>query len=103
VLAYCSTTYAFGGINRFHAHCDKGWFSLDPAYSYGGIKGRTSKGEVIEKVEIDQFAAEMDDFAGCVLEGRPSRVSGEEGLKDLKVIEAIYTSIRTGKRALVAG
>jgi predicted dehydrogenase len=103
VLAYCSTTYAFGGINRFHAHCDKGWFSLDPAYSYGGIKGRTSKGEIIEKVEIDQFAAEMDDFAACVLEGRLSRVSGEEGLKDLKVIEAIYTSIRTGKRALVAG
>lgn len=96
VLAYCSTTYNFSGINRFSAHCDKGWFSLDPAYSYGGIKGRTSKGDVIEKPVIDQFANEMDNFSKCILEGRESQVSGEEGMRDLKVIEAIYRSIRTG-------
>ena len=96
VLAYCSTTYNFSGINRFSAHCDKGWFSLDPAYSYGGIKGRTSKGDVIEKPVIDQFANEMDNFSKCILEDRESQVSGEEGMRDLKVIEAIYRSIRTG-------
>lgn len=96
VLAYCSTTYNFSGINRFSAHCDKGWFSLDPAYSYGGIKGRTSKGDVIEKPVIDQFANEMDNFSKCILEGRESQVSGEEGMRDLKVIEAIYRSIRSG-------
>lgn len=97
VLAYCSTTYAFSGINRFHAHCDKGWFSLNPAYSYGGIKGQTSKGEAIEHPEIDQFAQEMDDFSQSLLQGKRSRVSGEEGWKDLKVIEAIYASIRSGE------
>lgn len=101
VLAYCSTTYNFSGINRFSAHCDKGWFSLDPAYSYGGIKGRTSKGDVIEKPVIDQFANEMDHFSKCILEGRESQVSGEEGLRDLKAIEAIYRSIRTGRTVKV--
>ena len=85
------------GINRFYAHCDKGWFSLNPAYSYGGIKGQTSKGEAIEHPEIDQFAQEMDDFSQSVLQGKRSRVSGEEGWKDLKVIEAIYASIRSGE------
>ncbi|MDG1890574.1 MAG: Gfo/Idh/MocA family oxidoreductase [Verrucomicrobiota bacterium] len=101
VLAYCSTTYKFSGINRFHAHCDKGWFSLDPAYSYGGIKGKTSHGEAIEKPSIDQFAGEMDAFSKCVLEDRESKVSGTEGWRDLKAIEAIYRSIRTGRTAKV--
>ena len=101
VLAYCSTTYNFSGINRFSAHCDKGWFSLDPAYSYGGIKGRTSKGDVIEKPVIDQFANEMDNFSKCILEDRESQVSGEEGMRDLKVIEAIYRSVRTGRTVQV--
>jgi len=101
VLAYCSTTYNFSGINRFHAHCDRGWFSLDPAYSYGGIKGRISKGDVIEKPVIDQFANEMDVFSKCILENRESTVSGEEGYRDLKAIEAIYRSIKTGRTVKV--
>ena len=46
---------------------------------------------------IDQFAAEIDDFALCILEGRESIVAGEEGLRDLLAIEAIYESIRSGR------
>lgn len=96
INAYCSTTYAFNGINRFNAYGDKGWFGLNPGYSYNSITGTTSRGESIAFPETDQFAAEMDDFALCVQNNRPSRVSGEEGLRDLKVIEAIYDSIRNG-------
>ena len=43
----------------------------------------------------DQFATEMDEFAKCILENKPSKVSGEEGLKDLLAVEAIYKSIET--------
>jgi len=43
---------------------------------------------------VNHFATEMDDFALCILEDRDSRVSGEEGKRDLAVIEAIYESIR---------
>ena len=95
VVANCGTTYNFRGMNRCRAYSSDGWFELDPAYGYGGIKGKTSKGEI--KFESgDQFAAEMDDFAKCILEDKESRVSGVEGLKDLIAIEAIYKSIRTG-------
>ena len=31
----------------------------------------------------------------------PSHITGEEGMKDMKVIEAIYRAARTGKRVLV--
>lgn len=77
VNCYCSTSYAFNGISRFNAYGDNGSFGLDHAYSYQGIKG-TSKDGPIELDQIDQFAAEMDSFARCVLDDRTSKVSGEE-------------------------
>ena len=96
VVASCSTSYNVNGINSCKGLASNGWFELDPAYNYGGIKGRTSRGEL--KLESgDQFAAEMDDFARCILDDQESRVSGEEGLKDLIALEAIYQSIKTGK------
>jgi predicted dehydrogenase len=94
VLAYCSTSYNFNGLNRFRAFADNGWFGMDPAYSYNDNRLETSKGK-IELQQQDQFAVEMDDFARCIRDNRPSRVSGEEGLKDIVAIEAIYQSIQS--------
>jgi len=48
---------------------------------------------------MDQFAAEMDDFAQCILNNQPTRVPGEEGLRDLKIMMAIYEAAKTGKAA----
>jgi predicted dehydrogenase len=45
----------------------------------------------------------MDDFAECILTGRPTKVSGEEGLRDVKVLMAVYESIRRGKPVKLAG
>ncbi|TWT83496.1 Glucose--fructose oxidoreductase precursor [Planctomycetes bacterium CA13] len=101
VNCYCSTSYAFNGINRFNAYGDKGWFGLDPAFGYGGIKGRSSA-ESIEFDATDHFANEMDAFAKCILNNTETKVPGEEGLKDLLAIEAIYRSIQTNKKCEVA-
>ena len=97
VSASGMTTYAFGGINRVNVTAEHGSFGLEPAYNYDGIRGTRSDGKMIELPAIDQFAAEMDDFAQCILENRPTRVPGEEGLRDMKIITAIYESARTGK------
>ena len=64
---------------------------------YEGIRGRRSDGKPIAFPQIDQFAAELDDFAQCILEGRESRVPGEEGLRDVRIMQAIYESARTGR------
>lgn len=98
ILAYCSTSYNFNGLNRFRAFADNGWFGMDPAYSYNDNRLESSQG-AIELPQRDQFATEMDEFAKCILDNRPSRVSGEEGLKDLIAIEAIYRSVES--RSLV--
>jgi hypothetical protein len=50
---------------------------------------------------IDQQAAQMDDFADCVLTGRDTPVPGELGRRDMQVISAIYESVRTGKTVAV--
>ena len=94
VLAYCSTSYNFNGLNRFQAFTDNGFIRMDPAFGYTGARLETSQGK-IEFKEQDQFANEMDNFAKCILENQTSKVSGEEGLKDLLAIEAIYKSIET--------
>ena len=94
-LASCTSTYNSRGLNHFHAYGQSGAFWLDPAYSYRGLRGGSSNGP-IEFDHRDHFGVEMDDFAQCILENRESKVAGEEGLKDLIVVEGIYESIRTG-------
>lgn len=83
-------------FNRLFASADRGRFELSPAYSYGGLQGRTQEGEMRFE-QVNQQALQMDDFALCVREGRRSRVSGEEGLRDMKVIEAIYQAAEAGR------
>jgi predicted dehydrogenase len=97
VIASCDSSYNFNGMNRYQAFADNGWFQLSPAYSYGGIQGKRSDGELINFPAMDQFAAEMDNFAQCILNNQPTKVPGEEGLRDVKIMMAIYEAARTGK------
>ena len=97
LIAKCSSTYNFSGMGRFTVYAGNGWFELSPAFSYDGIRGYRSDGQVIAFPQIDQFAAEMDDFSQCILENRPTRVPGEEGLRDVKIMLAIYESAQTGR------
>jgi predicted dehydrogenase len=96
VLAYCSTSFESVQIARVRAIAERGWFELDPAFDFSGIHGRRSDGKDIALPSGDQFAAEMDDFARCIQNDEPSKVSGEEGLRDVKIVTAIYESIKTG-------
>jgi glucose-fructose oxidoreductase len=89
-LAEGFTSYS-EGANEFRVETDHGWFELDPAFPYGGIRARTNRGRV-EVPNIDQQAAQMDDFARCILENRDTPVPGEMGRRDIAIMEAIYAS-----------
>jgi predicted dehydrogenase len=73
-----------------------GKFELGPAFGYGGIDGSVN-GKQMPYPQIVQQAAQMDDFANCVTQNKITRVPGEEGLKDMKVVDAIYRSLDSGK------
>lgn len=94
------TSYA-ANSNVFHAEGAKGWIDFgDGAFSYQLGRVTTSRGE-LHYPRISQQAAQMDDFADCLLTGRESQVGGEMGRRDLKIITAIYDAARTGKRVTV--
>ena len=91
-----ATTYA-SSTERLFISAESGWVELRPAYGYGPLAGRTSKGE-LNIPQTNHQALQMEDFARCILENKESSVSGEEGLKDMKVVEAIYRAIASGKK-----
>ena len=97
VITNCVSTYAANGLTGFRAATTRGSFGLEPAYFYGGNRGKRSDGPEINFPPTDQFATELEDFADCILTKRPSKVSGEMGLQDIKYLMAIYESIKKGR------
>jgi len=97
VVVNSISTYNANGFQGFRAATTKGWFGMDPAYYYGGNRGKRSDGPDINIPVPDQFALELEDFADCVLNNRPTKVSGEMGLSDVKYLMAIYDSVKKGR------
>jgi len=96
-VSHCGASYNSAPIGYFRAIAERGWFALDPAFDYQRIQGLRSDGKAMDYPPINQFATEMDDFARCILENTPSRVSGEEGLRDVRIMMAIYESARSDR------
>ena len=97
-IANCSSSYETGLGTHFRVYAEKGWFGLDPAFMYSGNHGlRSDRKEIRMPEPNDMFALEMDDFSRCILENRQSKVSGEEGLRDVRIMMAIYEAARTGR------
>jgi predicted dehydrogenase len=98
-VASCLSTYAMNGLDKFYLNGEKGFAEMQPSTGYGPIKGRTNKGELTQEHKTHQ-TVQMDEMAEIILNNkRPNvPVDGEEGLKDLKIIDAIYTAIKTGKK-----
>ena len=97
--ASCLSTYNMNNLDRFFLNGEKGFAELQPATGYGPIKGRTNIGELTQ-AHVTHQTLQMEEMAGIILENKQPviPVDGEEGLKDLKIIDAIYLSIKTGKR-----
>ncbi len=53
-------------------------------------------------IALEPFARQFQDFADAVRTGRRPKVSGEEGLRTLEVVDAIYQACRTGRTITLA-
>src|ERR1700743_2330283 len=97
-VSNCSCSYGFN-IDRFFASADNGFFELSPGLSYGPFTGRTSKGE-LKLPDIKQQATQLNEIARPILAGQPlpAHIIGEEGLKDIRIIYAIYEAANGGKK-----
>ena len=88
-------------VGFFRAEGAKGWYALNPAFGYTGLKATSSRGPVNIAGLKSQQAVQLDDFALCVREDHPTRVPGEMGLRDMKIIAAIYEAAQSGKHVAV--
>ncbi|MDX5422019.1 MAG: Gfo/Idh/MocA family oxidoreductase [Hymenobacteraceae bacterium] len=95
-VADCRTSYN-KQENLLYGQAENGWWRLQPAYSYSGIEGETSEGDM-DYPEVNQQARQMDGIAQSIKQGEESRVPGEMGLRDVRVLMAIYEAARTGQR-----
>lgn len=106
-LASCTTSYDYQPTKRFRVLCQRGWIELDPATDYYRHRMRVERARaegpvesVIEERPIpekNQFALMLDHFSECIQQNKEPRTPGEEGLRDVRLIERIYEAARTGR------
>ena len=96
IIAEGEASYGHG-LNFLKAEAEKGTFELSPAYNYGGLKGKTSDGDM-NFPNVNQQAKQMDGIAMSIKNKQTSIVPGELGRRDVKIIAAVYEAMRTGKK-----
>jgi glucose-fructose oxidoreductase len=89
--AACQTSFGIQ-MNHLQVNYEKGWLKMEPHSSYSGNNGSMSNGTIINFPLENQQAKQMDDDALALLNNAPLLVTGEEGLRDIRVVEAIYKS-----------
>jgi predicted dehydrogenase len=100
VLANCTSSYGYNDQNHYRVVCADGWFELEPATVYSGLRMRIHRKNMLEEPQLpvrDHFASEMDHMSECVMENKEPLTPGEEGLRDMKLMTAIYEAAKANK------
>jgi glucose-fructose oxidoreductase len=84
------------GKNQYEVVGTKSTLRCEPATAYQG-DSLSIGGSHVEVEANNQWAAQMDHFSDRVRHGGKVLTPGEEGLKDIKIIQAIYASAASGK------
>jgi glucose-fructose oxidoreductase len=100
-LATFVTSFNASDVGAFRIVGTKGDLHADPAYEYAEgleytmtVDGKTTHRKVAKR---DQFAAELLYFSHCILKNREPEPSGEEGLQDVRIVQALYQSAELGR------
>lgn len=103
-VASCLSTYSLNYLDKFFLDGTKGFAELQPSTGYGPIEGRTHKGE-LKHAHVTHQTTQMDAMADILLNNKKPEVpvDGEEGLQDMKIIDAIYAAVKSGQRVELKG
>ncbi len=79
----------------------KGDLKVHSAYEYAGEMKYTltvqGKSREYKSRKHDQFGAELLYFSQCIRQGTDPQPGGQEGLADVRIIEALLQSLQTGQ------
>jgi glucose-fructose oxidoreductase len=99
------TSFNGADVGSYRIVGTKGHLHVDPAYEYAvglGYKLTIDGKTTIKRVpKRDQFAPELLYFSDCILKNRAPEPSGEEGLQDVRIVQALYESAETGKAVAI--
>ena len=101
IMASCVSSYS-SNHNNFRLHGTEGWLRAEPATAYTGHRLWVERDGQTQEINLpppdkNQFAAQLDHLPQAIMAGTQPRASGEEGWRDLSIIEAIYRSAREGR------
>jgi predicted dehydrogenase len=101
IQASCTTTYGAQMQGFYKVYGSKGWLYMD-GFGYDGLrltaeytdaaKGLVKLDEPNTEKDPEQFVRQADHFSRCIRTGRTPDTAGEEGLRDMEYMQAIYRS-----------
>lgn len=101
-FAQLTSSQASADVDAFRVVGTKGSLRVEPAFTYTGdlvhhlaIDGREPRTTFF--TERDQFGPEIASFSRCITAREEPEPSGEEGMLDVRVLEAIARSAREGR------
>jgi predicted dehydrogenase len=105
-LAHCTSSYDHQNVKRIQVMGEKAVLDLDPATEYEGNRLLVKRKEGTDERKLGpselQFIRELDEMAAAVRENREPRTNGEHGMQDVRLMQLLYESARSGRPASVA-
>jgi len=100
--AAVQTSYGMN-MNYLTVTCEKGELRMEPYQGYAGNKGESPLGKIDHPYSVPwQQAKQMDDDAEAIMKNKPLIAPGEEGLRDIRIVEAIYQAAKSGQTVKLA-
>jgi predicted dehydrogenase len=107
LIATSACSFGTSELRRFDVSGSKGSISMQKAFGYNGQRLILNVDGMSSDVDVpnpNHFTSEMDAFSEAIVSGEPNRTPGEEGLRDMLIVEAIHKSIAAnGATVNVAG
>jgi predicted dehydrogenase len=111
-----SATVVIDYDNGLTAEVEAGWFGTSVESPHGAVELFGTEGSARtlpwsyrrgggdapqpwqgEHIHLAMYAAQIDHFLDCVLQGRAPECGGRQGVRDMEVLEAAYRSARSGE------
>lgn len=99
-LANCMTSFGIN-MNYLQVNYERGWVKIEPQSAYNGINGSMSNGTIINFPIKNQQAKQLDEDCMALMNKTQLIAPGEEGLRDIRVVEAIRKAAATSQQVRI--
>jgi glucose-fructose oxidoreductase len=93
-VANCTGSHGIN-TNFLKVNYDKGSLYMDSFSAYSGNNGYSTLGKINFPID-NQQTKQMDEDALAIMQSKPVLVPGEEGMRDIRIVEAIYLAAQSG-------